>query len=286
MPVTLADNEYGKSRIRLAKVTRHGDHHDFKDLTVGVHLRGDFEAAHLEGNNRLILPTDTMKNTVYALAKDHPLEQIEDFALHLASYFLTNNPQVTDVRIEIAEHPWSRYQRYSFVKGSGERRLTWITANRAGVSIESGIGDLTVLKTTGSGFVGYIKDRFTTLKETTDRIFATVIQARWRYRDRDVPFNTCWQGVRQTILDTFAEHDSLSVQQTAYETGRQALENFEQIEQIHLSLPNRHHLLMDLSPFGMENPNEIFIPTEEPHGLIEVTCHRPSACASPSPEPG
>ncbi len=281
MAVILAQNNYGKSRVRMVKVARHGDRHDLQDITVNIACEGDFDTAHTLGDNSRILPTDTMKNTVYALAKQaSDIEDIEAFAQRLTAHFLTNNEQISQVTVAISENQWARIpvggkpHAHSFSKGSDEKRTTKVIATREAVSIESGLEDLLVLKTTKSGFVGYIKDPFTTLHETTDRIFATAVKATWNYADSQIATTTTWQGVRQLLLETFAQHDSLSVQQTLYAMGEVVLESYEGITDIVLSLPNKHCLLVDLSKFGMENNNEIFMPTDEPHGLIEARLTR------------
>jgi urate oxidase len=280
MNIILGQNNYGKSRVRLVKVTKHPDRHDLTDLNVDIQLQGDFLAAHLTGDNGNILPTDTMKNTVYALAKGESIADPESFGLMLAAHFLGHNPQVSEARIELREHLWRRIEvhgkphRHSFISRGDERRLAVITQSRTGTTVEAGIEELLVLKTTDSGFVGYIKDPFTTLKETTDRIFSTVIAARWRYSTPEVEYGLCWRDVRRMILETFAQHHSLSVQQTVYAAGKLVLYTYPDIAEIRLSLPNKHCLLVNLAPFGMENDNEIFVPTDEPHGLIEATITR------------
>ena len=280
MSVILAGNHYWKSRVRMVKVTRHPDRHDLKEVTVGIQFEGDFETSYTAGDNSKVLPTDTMKNTVYALAKENPVEQIEEFALRLIAHFLKNTPQVRQVRIEIAEHLWTRItvagkpHNWAFTRSGNEKRIAVVTGTRSGVSVEAGIEDLVVLKTGGSGFEGYPGDRYTTLQETRDRILATAIRASWLYDGPEVAFGTCWYGVRQLLLDTFAEHDSRSVQHTLYAMGEAVLKTYEDILEIRLSLPNKHCLLVDLAPFGLENNNEIFVPVDEPHGLIEARLTR------------
>jgi urate oxidase len=281
MSVILAHNNYGKSRVRMVKVARRGERHDLQELTVNVAFEGDFAAAHIDGDNSLVLPTDTMKNTVYALAAQSPeIEEIEAFALRLTDHFLTNHPQVSRVTVEIAEARWERIavggrpHRHAFTKGGDEKRTARVAATREGATVEAGIEDLVVLKTTGSGFAGYVKDQFTTLKETADRIFATAVKAGWLYAQTEAASGVVWRGVRQLILETFAEHDSRSVQQTLYAVGEAVLESYDEIAEIALSLPNKHCLPVDLTPFGMENRNEIFVPTDEPHGLIEARLRR------------
>ena len=270
MPFVLCGNNYGKSRVRVMKVTRHPDRHDLAEIAVNVQFEGDFDAVHTAGDNRAVLPTDTMKNTVNALAKAWSGEQIEDFACQLIGHFLGDNRQVARVRIEIAQSQWIRMDGHAFMRGSEEKRTTEVAGTRGGVEIRSGIENLVVLRTAGSGFEGYKKDRYTTLKETSDRIFATALTASWTYRDSEAAFGPCWQRAREVILKTFAERDSPSVQQTAYQMGEAVLLAVPEIREIRLSLPNKHCLPIDLTPFGLENTNEIFVPTDEPHGLIEV----------------
>jgi urate oxidase len=272
--MTLSSNNYGKSRVRVVKVIRHADRHDLAELTVNVQFEGDFDAVHLSGDNSSVLPTDTMKNTVNALAKVWSGEQIEDFGCQLTDHFLRENPQVSRVSIEIQQTEWTRMAPHAFTRGSEEKRSTCVTATRAAVGIESGIENLIVLKTSGSAFSGYIKDRYTTLKETTDRILATAITATWTYRSPQVAFGPCWHQARAAILKTFIERDSPSVQHTAYAMGEAVLQAVEDITEIRLSLPNKHCLLIDMAPYGLDNPNEIFVPTDEPHGLIEVSLQR------------
>ena len=277
MSVRLAHNNYGKSRVRLMKVARRDGLHELQEVTVKIAFEGEFTIVHTLGDNSSVLPTDTMKNTVYALAhQTQAIEEIEHFARRLADYFLSHNPLVTRVIIEIAEHLWTRIagsdqpHPHSFTRGGDEKRTTMVSATRDMTTIESGIEDLVVLKTTQSGFVGFIKDRYTTLPETTDRILATSIKAFWRYARPDAATGEAWRGVRQTILETFADHDSLSVQHTLYAMGEAVLEKFSGVAEIYFSLPNIHCLPVDVSRFGLENDNRIFMPTDEPHGLIEA----------------
>lgn len=281
MSIQIVDNNYGKARVRLMKVARHGERHELQNLTVKIAFEGDFTEVHTTGDNSLVLPTDTMKNTVYTLAQQtQEIEEIEVFAMRLADYFLTSNPQVKRTIIEIEEHNWTRIfiggepHEHSFIKSGDEKRTAIISAARDGATVESGIEDLIVLKTTRSGFVGYIKDQYTTLPETTDRIFATSIKAVWRYANANAATGDAWRDVRQTILETFAEHDSLSVQHTLYAMGEAVLEKFSDITEIAFSLPNIHCLPVDFTRFGLENDNRIFVPTDEPHGLIEARLSR------------
>ena len=272
MPIVLAANQYGKSRVRLVKVERNGARHSLSDLNVDIQLTGDFAAAYTEGDNRNVVPTDTMKNTVYALARRQSLGQIEEFGQRLCDHFLSRHEQVSEARIAISQVNWHRFQDHAFVHGGEERRAAVIRQDRAGLSIRSGIDNLILLKTTGSAFSGYVHDEFTTLKETRDRIFGTAVQADWTATDDSYAVN--WRAVRETILQIFAEQSSEGVQHTLYAIGEAVLERVVAISEIHLAMPNRHCLLVDLAPFGMDNPNEVFLPIDEPHGLIEATLRR------------
>jgi urate oxidase len=280
----LKHNAYGKGQVRLTKVTRGGNgRHELHEMAVEVRLEGDFARCYTEGDNGQIIPTDTMKNTVYALARNHTMAGIEAFAKLLAGHFINTFSHVSVATITIHETPWQRItiggrpHDHAFVGGSSERRTCAVTHARAGgrVSVHAGIHDLLVLKTTKSGFVGFIKDKYTTLRETTDRIFATSVTADWTYANADADeWNAYHDAVRSTFLRVFAEHDSLAVQQTLYAMGEAALDACSAIEEIAITMPNQHRLLVNLQPFGMENPNEIFVPTDEPYGIISGTIAR------------
>ena len=272
----LAANTYGKSRVRLIKLARRSDRHDLKEITFQILFRGDFTSCYETGDNSQILPTDTIKNTVYALARQHDIIAIEEFAQRLIEHFLKNNPQVGEVRVEMTEHLWSRIAGAAFTRES-QKRTALVTGTGDGVEIEAGIDDLVILKSADSAFEGYIKDPYTTLKETKDRIFATAVRTMWRYVPGKIDFNALWDAIRQTILDTFARHASLSVQHTLHAIGQEVLKNFPDVEEIQLTMPNKHALLVDLSPFGLDNPNEVFLPIDEPSGYIEGKLVRRSA---------
>lgn len=270
----LASDTYGKSRVRLIKLARRADRHELKEITFRILFRGDFQDAYQRGDNRKILPTDTIKNTVYALARRYDITAIEEFGERLIEHFLVNNPQVSEVRVAMREHLWSRLAPAAFTR-ERQQRTAIVTGTRSGLSIEAGIDGLTVLKSSGSGFEGYIHDSYTTLKETKDRIFATSIRATWRYAVQIANYNALWEGIRQMILDTFSGHQSRSVQHTLHAIGKAVLQKFPEVAEIRLRMPNKHALLVDLAPFGLDNPNEVFLPIDEPSGYIEGTLARP-----------
>jgi len=276
----LGSNRYGKSDIRVVKLVRHPDRHDLKDLTVAVAFEGAFDVVHTAGDNSPVLPTDTMKNTVYALAKQHTLEHIEAFGLALGAHFLEENPHVSRVVVEIREHMWERVEvgtqpaPSTFLGSCSETRTASVDYSRERVSMRSGLDDLLLLKSSGSAFSGFLRDRYTTLADTEDRILATALTASWLYRESGGNFTRLWGEVRQALLDSFSAHDSRSVQHTMYAMGEAVLELCREVEEIRLTMPNKHHLPVDLSPFGLPNENDVFVPTEAPYGLIEATVTR------------
>jgi urate oxidase len=285
MPVKLAANRYGKSRVRLMRVTKHADHHDLDEWTVQVLLTGDFETVHTLGDNSKVLPTDTMKNTVYSVARDSKAESMEDYAKELVDFLLSRNGQVESVEVIVESTLWKRLivddKPYptAFMRGSDERQTTTVSRAQGGTfAIVSGLDRLTVMKTAQSSFVGYIKDSLTTLPETTDRLFATALKAEWPYTDKaianGIDFNKVRAHLREALISTFAKHDSLSVQQTLYAMAEAALAHTDIIDEVYMLMPNKHNLLVDLGRFGQTNPNHIFVPTDDPHGTIEATVRR------------
>jgi urate oxidase len=271
----LVSNAYGKTRVRLTYVDRTRDPHDVRELSLTILFEGDFASAYREGDNGSVLPTDTMKNTVYVLARRLRWESIESLAAGLAQHFLDRLPHVSQVSIGIEQVPWQQISGHSaaFAQAGNERRTTHLQATRSGSTVHSGIKGLQILKTADSGFAGYLKDELTTLPETHDRLFGTVLEATWLYHG-DVSFNQAHSDIRSTLLDCFAEHKSLSVQQTLFAMAEAVLDKIVSVPEIHLVMPNKHCLLFDLTRFGFDNPNMVFIPTDEPSGYIEARISR------------
>jgi urate oxidase len=278
----LADAAYGKSQIRLVQVRRNGNRHTLDDLTVSVRFEGDFDASYSAGDNSGVLPTDTMKNTVYALAAVEPVGEPEAFGLRLAAHFLARNDRLTRVRIDLSKHPWGRIaiggidHGQSFMRQGPDVRTATVQAERDKTRVGAGVADLMILKTSHSAFTGFPRDEYTTLPDAKDRLLATSLTATWHYTDTDCQFGSLWQLTRQSLLEVFAEHDSESVQHTLHAMGAAVLERVADISAIRLVMPNKHHLPVDLEPFGLENRNEIFVATSEPYGLIEATVSRQS----------
>jgi urate oxidase len=279
----LADSAYGKSKIRLVKVSRGASQHDLRDLTIAIQFKGDYDESYTLGDNSSVLPTDTMKNTVYALAAREEILEPEIFGLALARHFIERNPRLQRVRIDLTEHCWKRIvigereHGQSFMRRGPDSRTATVQVTGDGAVIGAGVRNVVILKSSHSAFAGYLRDAYTTLPETHDRLLATALRATWRYRPGEVDFGSSWQTVRRVLLETFAKHDSRSVQHTLYDMGQAVLDCVDTVSAIRLVMPNKHHLPVDVSVFGLENRNEIFVATEEPHGLIEATITREHA---------
>lgn len=280
MGIFLGHNQYGKAECRLVSVDRQKPRHRIKDLTVSTSLRGDFDEAHLTGDNASVLPTDTQKNTVYAFAKTAPIGEIEEFALRLGRHFVDSQEPVRGARVLVDEHTWNRIpvagsgHDHSFSRAGDEKRTTAVTIDGSQAHVISGLDDLVVLKTTGSEFWGYPKDSYTTLPETSDRILSTAVTARWRYLHTDVNWAKSFESIRASMLEAFASTHSFALQQSLYEMGKAALEGHPEVAEVRMSLPNKHHFLVDLSQFGLDNDNEVFFAADRPYGLIEGTVTR------------
>jgi urate oxidase len=281
MTIVLGENRYGKSRVRLLKVTRGESEHQIVEWNVEVWLEGDFLACFEDGDNSWILPTDTMKNTVYSLARTSTATSMEDFAKELVTHFIDTTPYAELAGVSIKSTPWKHIEAAgehfatAFTHSEDKLDTTVVTSRRSGrLNIKAGFENLWLLKTANSAFAGYLKDRLTTLKETHDRLFGTLARVEWTYDGTDLDFSALREKTETALLGAFAAHDSLSVQQTLYVMAQKALESVNNLAEIHLLMPNKHCNLIDLSPFGQDNPNQIFVPTDEPHGSIEARVRR------------
>jgi urate oxidase len=277
--IELGANRYGKAAIRIVRVGRDRDPHVLRDLTVAVALEGDFAAAHTDGDNSLVVATDTMKNTAYAYAATHLAGSLEGYATALARHFLDFD-QVDRATVNVREHGWRPIDvggspaRDAFVRTGEGTRVTIVSAGRDVVVVESGIEDVVLMKTTRSAFSGFPRDRYTTLPDTDDRLMATKVTAIWTYGAPDIDFDATWTAVRATLLEVFADHDSPSVQTSIWIMARAMLERHEELDEVRMVLPNLHHWLADLAGFGIENDKQVYVATSEPHGLIEATVRR------------
>lgn len=277
--IELGRNRYGKAAIHVVRVARHPDGHRVRDVVVAIALEGDFDAAHTDGDNALVVTTDTMKNTAFAFARDHLDGSIDEYARALAEHFLEFG-QVDRATVNVRGHHWRAIDvggqpaRDAFVRGGEGTRIATASASRGETTMEAGVEDLVAMKTTRSWFKGFPRDRYTTLAETDDRLMATKITAIWRYGPPELDFDGTFDAVRDTLLEVFADHDSPSVQTSIWIMARAILDRHEAVEEVRMVLPNLHHWLVDLSPFGMTNDGEVYISTTEPHGLIEATVRR------------
>lgn len=298
-PTMLGQNQYGKAENRVVKITRDGDTHHIKDLNVSVALSGDMEDVHYSGSNANVLPTDTTKNTVFAFAKEHGIESAEQFGIHLARHFVESQEPIHRARIRIEEYGWERIEtsdaqaqfigsdevKHSFVRKGQETRTAQITYDGESWQVLSGLKDLTVMNSTNSEFWGYVKDKYTTLKEAHDRILATDVAGVWRHNwtsdeDRMPNWERSYEQAKKHILDAFAETYSLSLQQTLYQMGARVINSRSEIDEVRFSLPNKHHFLVDLEPFGLKNETPdgaVYFAADRPYGLIEGTVLRDGA---------
>jgi urate oxidase len=284
MAVTFGDNQYGKAEVRLVRVTRGGDAHQLKDINVSTALRGDFAAAHLVGDNSHVVATDTQKNTIFAFAQQFGVGAIEEFALRLGRHFVDSFDWVTGAKVTVEEYSWDRIDvdgephDHAFSRADAGTRTAVATIEGSAAWLVCGVSNLVVLKTTGSEFTGFPRDRYTTLGETRDRILATAVTARWRYaRVEDIDWDESFTEVRRLLLASFARKHSLALQQSLYFMGSEVMEARPEVAEIRMSMPNKHHFLVDLSPFGLTNDREVYYAADRPYGLIEGTVTRDDA---------
>jgi len=284
MGIVLGANQYGKAETRVVRVYRDTPRHEIRDVNVSTSLRGDFTAAHVSGDQALVLPTDTQKNTCFAYAKEKGIGEIEEYAVHLARHFVDEIEPVKGARIDVEEFSWERVtvdgipHDHTWVRNQQEVRTATVTVDGEGsdqqVTVTAGLKDLVLLKSTGSEFRGFLADEYTTLPETTDRVLATSLVSGWRYAGTDVDWGSAYADIRRIVVEQFARVHSMALQQTLWAMGTAVLEAHPEVAEISFSAPNRHHFLADLSPFGLDNPGEVFHAADRPYGLIECTVVR------------
>ena len=277
--VVLGKNQYGKAQNHVVRVHRDTDRHVIRDLVVTSQLRGDFEAVHTEGDNGHCVPTDTQKNTVFAFAQKYGITSPEELLLKLSDHFTSEFDWVSGGRWAADEHAWDRINAndHCFVQNKQEVRTAVLVTDGDQKTVISGFKDLTVLKSTESGFEGYPKDQYTTLPETTDRIMSTDVATRWRYNTTDVDFDAVYEDVKKIILDKFTDHYSRALQETLYLMGKAVIEAHPEIDEIKFSCPNKHHFVYDLGFCDLPNNNETHYAADRPFGLIEATVQRKDA---------
>jgi urate oxidase len=285
--VVLGRARYGKAEIRVLHVDRDGPRHEITDLNVTVTLAGAMDATYLTGDNSGVLTTDAQKNTVYALARDG-VRPVEEFALRLARHF-TTVPAVDRARVRIEEYGWQRIgargepHPHSFERLAGTKVVSACAHAGGRAEVVAGVDDLILLKSTGSEFHGFLEDAYTTLAPTGDRILATAVAAGWRLAAAEADWAECYRGARAALAEAFAVTHSLSLQQTLHAMGEAVLAARPEVCEVRLSLPNKHHFLVDLAPFGLDNPGAVYYAADRPYGLIEGTVSRAGA---PDGDPG
>ena len=283
MANVLDGHQYGKAETRVVRVMRDSARHEIRDLNVTTTMRGAFDAAYLTGDQSAVLPTDTQKNTVYAFAKRHGIRSPEEFGLALARHFVADVAPVAEARIEIEEFGWARAvvdgseHDHTWTRTGPEVRTAAITVAADGEHVVGGVKDLVLLKSTGSEFAGFLTDEYTTLAETHDRVMATSLDAKWRFGTVDVDWDAVVPRVREILVTRFAKLQSLALQQTLWAMGTAVLDAIPEIVEVRMAAPNKHHFVVDLSPFGLDNPNEVFHADDRPYGLIEATISRDDA---------
>ena len=296
MGYVLAAHQYGKAETRVVRIYRDAARHQIRDLNVSTCLRGDFADAYLSGDQANVLPTDSQKNTAYAFALERGVTDIESYALALARHFVDDIEPVQGARVDVDEYQWERVRvagedhPHAFVRAGHEVRTTSVTVEGRGPEqrawVLSGLRDLVLLKSTGSGFAGFLHDRYTTLAETDDRVLATSLTALWRHMHTEGDWDALHASVRQMLIEQFATVHSRALQQSLWEMGQAVLAAHEDIAEIRLSAPNKHHFLVDLSPFGLANQGEVFHADDRPYGLIQCAVQRDDAPpAGPSWDP-
>ena len=286
MAIILGEQQYGKAESRVVRIYRDGPRHEIRDLNVSTAMRGPFDPAHLIGDQSNVLPTDTQKNTAFAFAKSHGIDSIEHYGLELARHFVRDIEPVDGARIEIEEFAWERAvvdgvpHDHTWMRAGRETRTAAVTVDATGEYVIGGFKDLVILKSTGSEFAGFLKDEYTTLQETKDRVMATSLVAKWRFASSDVDWNAVYPEVKAIMVREFATLQSLALQQTLWHMGKAVIEQIPSIVEVRLTAPNKHHLVVDLAPFGLENHGEVFIAADRPYGLIEAQVLRDDAPAA------
>ena len=306
MAIVIAGNQYGKAENRVVRIYRESPRHEIRDLNVSTVLRGDFAGAHTHGDQSDVLPTDTQKNTCFAYAKEHGVTSPEDYAIALGRHFLDAAPAASEAQIMVEEYAWDRIpvdgpdgrqgHDHAFVRRGTDTRTCVVTVEGRGedqrVRVVAGLCDLTVLKSTGSEFKGFLKDGYTTLQEADDRVMATSLTARWRYAadgtggtghgpdhgpDHGIDWNAAYDDIRTLMLEAFATTYSRALQESLHVMGSRVLEAHPDVAEVRFSAPNKHHFVYDLAPFGLENDGEVLVAADRPYGLIEATVTRDDA---------
>jgi urate oxidase len=278
--VPLIKNRYGKGRVRVMRVHRDGDRHEVSQLNIKAMIEGDFARAYTDADNSTSVSTDTIKNVVNIVARENTRLSTEEFCLVLAKKYLDTYPQIDSVMVTAHETKWSRLSfggkphPHSFVLDSNGKPFVEVMATRGGTALTSGVDGFTFMKSTQSGWEDYVKDPYTTIPETADRMCATSMVASWKWSAKPASYPAANANILDTLLAVFGTTYSRSVQDSLYRMGEAALAAVPEISEISMACPNMHFIPMNLNAFGLDNNNDVFLPTDEPHGQIECTVGR------------
>jgi urate oxidase len=278
--VPLISNRYGKGRVRVMRIHRDGERHEVSQLSVKAIVEGDFARTYTEADNSDSVSTDTIKNIVNVVACENTALCPEEFCQVLAKKYLYLYPQVARVTVTAHETRWNRLSfggephPHSFVLDGNGKPTIEVTATREGSTLVSGIDGFTFMKSTRSGWANYLKDAYTTLPETDDRMCATAMVASWKWSAKPQDYPASNAKILATVLEVFGTTYSASVQDSLYRMGEAALAAVPEISEISMACPNMHFIPINLSAFALDNSNDVFLPTDEPHGQIECTVGR------------
>jgi len=279
--VPLIKNRYGKGRVRVMRIHRDGDRQEVSQLNVKAMMEGDFAPAYTHGDNSTSVSTDTIKNVVNVIARENTGLCTEEFCQVLAKKYLDTYPQIASVALTVHETKWSRLSfegkphPHSFVLDSNGKPTVEVSSIRGGATtMSSGIDGFTFMKSTQSGWENYVKDGYTTIPPTADRMCATSMVVSWKWSGKPLSYPATNKKILDTVLEVFSMTYSKSVQDSLYRMGEAALAAVPEISEISMACPNMHFIPMNLSAFGLDNNNDVFLPTDEPHGQIECTVGR------------
>lgn len=282
----LEQHRHGKARVRVGRVWRDAANHVMVEWNVSVLLSSRCEPSFTDADNSAIVATDTIKNTVYVKAKECTTAvSIEEFGLFLGSHFVKTYLEVTSAQVNIIEKPWEpitidgKVHSHGFKLGRGSHTCEVTVPKTGSASVCTGLESFAVLKTTQSGFEGFIRDKFTLLPEVRERLLATEIQAIWSYSVKPSCYNKAYETVKKVLMDVFFGPPEIgvyspSVQNTLYLMAEKVLQSMPEIERIKLSMPNLHFLPVSMPTIGVAFEHDVYVPTDEPHGTIGASLTR------------
>lgn len=278
--MALTYNRYGKGRVRVLRLDRERPEHEVRELSILAMLEGGFGRAYTDADNSAVVATDTIKNIVNALARDHLTADSETFADIVARFFLERYAQVSKADIRAVETRWRRMtlagapQPHAFTLDGNGRPFAHVVATREGAEIRSGIESFTFMKTTQSGWSNFHADEYRTLADTDDRIVATAMDATWTWQSAPTSYPAANAALMDAMMGEFVSTYSHGVQDSMYRMGEAALAAVPEVAQVRFGMPNKHYIPMNLAKFGRDATGTVFLPTDEPHGQIEAVVAR------------